>query len=71
MFRFKRNMGTLDRSIRVLVGISMLLIGPTFNFFELPTILVIICGVLGTLAIVSAVFAYCFLYELTDSNTLR
>ena len=69
MFKFKRNMGTLDRTARLMVGATLLIAGPATNLLELANVLEIILGVLGALAILSAIFAYCFLYEFTDSNT--
>ena len=69
MFKFRRNMGALDRSIRIIVGAGLLVIGPVTNLVELAPALEITIGILGSLAILSAVFAYCFLYEFTDSNT--
>ena len=69
MFKFKRNMGTLDRSIRIIVGSGLLVAGPATDLVELASALEITLGALGGLAILSAIFAYCFLYEFTDSNT--
>ena len=69
MFKFKRNMGIIDRSVRVIVGSGLLVVGPATNLVELASALEITLGILGGFAIFSAVFAYCFLYEFTDSNT--
>ena len=69
MLKFKRNMGTLDRATRLIVGTALLIIGPLTSMVELATVLEVILGVLGTTAILSGIFAYCFLYEFTDSNT--
>ena len=69
MFKLKRNMGTIDRTIRLVVGSGLLIVGPATDFIELATVLEIILGVLGTTAILSAIFSYCFLYEFTGSNT--
>ena len=71
MFEFKRNMNTLDRSVRILVGSSLLLIGPLTNVIETDTMSNIILGTLGSIAILSGIFSYCFLYEITGFNTLR
>ena len=69
MFKFKRNMGVLDRAVRLIVGAALLVTGPATNLLELANVLEIILGVMGVFAILSAIFAYCFLYEFTDSNT--
>ena len=70
MLKFERNMGKLDRSIRMIIGTALLLIGPLVNPFELPTILVVAITIPGVMAILSAIFSYCILYEFTGSNTL-
>ena len=69
MFKFKRNMGVLDRAVRLIIGAALLVTGPATNLLELANVLEIILGVMGVFAILSAIFAYCFLYEFTDSNT--
>jgi hypothetical protein len=69
MLTFKRNMGTLDRSIRILVGIILLTLGPATEILTLTTIPEILLGIVGTLALVSGLSAYCILYEFTGSNT--
>ena len=70
MFSFKKNMGTVDRSARIIVGGLLLLIGPASILMELPSVLDIVLGGLGTIALLSGVIGYCFLYEFTDSNTM-
>ena len=69
MFKFKRNMGNLDRTARLIVGTALLIFGPATNLVGVAPILEIILGVLGATAVLSGLFAYCFLYEFTGSNT--
>ncbi len=71
MIRFSRNMNHVDRSIRIIVGTSLLLIGPLTDIIGTDTISNIILGVLGATAVLSGVFAYCFLYDITGFNTRR
>ena len=71
MFKFKRNMNNLDRAMRIIVGVTLISIGPVLNLFDLTMILVIALGVIGAFAILSALFAYCVLYDLTDIDTQR
>lgn len=71
MIKFRRNMGNLDRTIRIIVGVALLVIGPVSNVFGLTPVLVIALGVIGAFAILSAIFAYCVLYEFIDTNTLK
>lgn len=70
MLKFERNMGKLDRIIRLIIGATLLLVGPLANPFELPSILVTAIAIPGVIAILSGIFSYCFLYEFTGSNTL-
>jgi len=71
MIKFSRNMSHVDRSIRIIVGTSLLLIGPLTNIIDTDTISNIILGILGATAVLSGVFAYCFLYDITGFNTRR
>jgi hypothetical protein len=64
-------MGTVDRSIRILVGSTLLTLGPLTGILDTDTISNIILGVLGTTAVLSGAFAYCVLYEITGFNTLH
>ena len=71
MPKINRNMGTIDRSIRIVVGSSLLLFGPLTNLVETDLMSNIILGTLGTTAVLSGTFAYCVLYELTGFNSCR
>lgn len=71
MITFRRNMGTLDRAIRAVVGIVLLAAGPATELVHLTPIQEIVLGILGTFAILSAVLSYCLLYEFTNSNTIK
>lgn len=62
---FKRNMGTLDRAIRTAVGLTLITIGPVTQAVTPDKLSNILFGIVGTLALVSAFFAYCILYEVT------
>ena len=71
MIKFSRNMSLTDRSIRIIIGTSLLLIGPLTNIIDTDMISNIILGVLGATAVLSGTFAYCFLYDVTGFNTHR
>ena len=71
MIKFSRNMSLTDRSIRIIIGTSLLLVGPLTNVIDTDTISNIILGILGATAVLSGVFAYCFLYDVTGFNTRR
>lgn len=70
MFSFKRNMSIVDRLVRVTVGSSLLIIGPLTDLVKTDMMSNIILGVLGTTAVLSGLFAYCILYEVTGFDTL-
>jgi hypothetical protein len=71
MLKFRRNMSLADRIARTLVGLVLLLVGPLTNIVETDTMSNILLGTVGIIAIISAVTAYCFLYDMTGFNTLR
>ncbi len=71
MIKFSRNMSHLDRSVRIVIGTLLLLIGPLTSIIDTDTISNIILGVLGATAVLSGAFAYCFLYDITGFNTRR
>ncbi|MFN2234863.1 MAG: DUF2892 domain-containing protein [Anaerolineales bacterium] len=64
-------MSLADRSIRIMVGITLFLIGPLTNLVETDTISNILLSIVGTIALISGASAYCFLYDITGLNTLR
>lgn len=64
-------MNLADRSIRIIIGTSLLLIGPLTNMIETDTISNIILGILGATAVLSGASAYCILYDVTGYNTRR
>jgi uncharacterized membrane protein YccC len=71
MLKFRRNMSLVDRIVRTVVGITLLLVGPLTNIVETDTMSNILLGTVGTIAIFSALTAYCFLYEISGFNTWR
>jgi len=71
MIKLSCNMNTLDRSIRIIVGSCLLLIGPFTDFIETDLMSNIILSILGVTAILSGSLAYCFLYDLTGFNTSK
>lgn len=64
-------MSTADRVIRILIGATLLTIGPLTDIVATDRMSNIILGSLGSVAILSAVFAYCFLYDVTGFNTCK
>ena len=49
MLKFTRNMNMIDRSVRILVGSSLLIVGPLTNLIETDMMSNIILGTLGWL----------------------
>jgi hypothetical protein len=71
MFSFKRNMGTADRAIRATLGIAFLVLGPLTDTVVSDGLSSTLLGVIGALALFSALISYCFLYEITGFCTLN
>ena len=69
MFKVKRNMGTMDRVARTLAGSTLLTIGPLTDLVPTDMMSNIILIGMATVALLSAVFSYCFLYEVTGFDT--
>lgn len=69
MFKFKRNMGKLDRTLRILVGSTLLIIGPFSDLVKTDTFSNVILSCMAVVAITSAVFSYCVLYDATGFDT--
>lgn len=64
-------MGNLDRAIRTIVGVTLLTLGPVTEFITPDTLSSVLLGIVGTLALVSAFFSYCILYDVTGFGTDR
>jgi len=71
MIKFKRNMNSLDRAARAVVGSTLLILGPGTEYITTDTTSGIIMGVLGSVALMSAFFSYCILYEVTGFDTMN
>ena len=69
MFKLKSNMGTMDRIVRTLVGTTLLVIGPLTDLVTTDMLSNVILGGMGAVALLSAVFSYCFLYVVTGFDT--
>lgn len=63
--KFKRNMSNLDRAIRAVVGLTLLTAGPVTEFITPDKLSSILMSIVGSLALVSAIFSYCILYDVT------
>ena len=57
----KCNMGTADRIVRVVIGVSLILFGITGL---LPGVWGVVLPIVGLIPIVTAAFGYCPLYQL-------
>lgn len=68
---FKRNMGTVDRVLRTVVGLTLLILGPATGFITNDGLSTLILGIVGTTAVVSSLFSYCALYEISGFTTIK
>lgn len=71
MIRFKRNMAMWDRGLRFTVGAIMWTVGPLSDIVQTDLLSNILLATVGTLAIGSALSAYCFLYDLTGLQSAK
>lgn len=71
MFKFKCNMAPWDRGLRLVAGAAMWLVGPLTDLVVTDLLSSILLGTVGTVAILSAAFAYCFLYDITGFQSAR
>ncbi len=69
MIKIKKNMGTIDRSIRFIVGGSLLLVGPFTDLIPTDTFSNVLLSCMAVIAISSAALSYCVLYDLTGFDT--
>jgi len=70
MFNFKKNMGGVDRALRVLAGSTLLMLGPLSDELMVTDMFSnVILSVMGAVALISALFSYCVLYDATGFNT--
>ena len=69
MFKLKSNMATMDRVARTMAGSTLLAVGPLTNLGPTDTMSNIILSSMATVALLSAAFSYCVLYEVTGFDT--
>ena len=69
MIKLKSNMGTMDRVARTMAGSTLLVIGPLTDLVPTDMMSNIILSSMATVALLSAVFSYCVLYEVTGFDT--
>lgn len=62
----KKNVGNIDRIIRIVVGIVLILVGV---FAEIGTTIAVIIFILGAISIITALLRTCPLYMLFKINT--
>ncbi|MBN1374882.1 MAG: DUF2892 domain-containing protein [Dehalococcoidia bacterium] len=66
----KKNVGTLDRTIRVILGIILIGLGLYFqNTWGLVAMIVLI--VLGLIALITGIIGYCGLYSVFKISTIK
>ena len=69
MIKFKKNMGVVDRSLRLMAGSTLLVVGPFTNLVSTDTFSNVILCCMAFVAISSALVSYCVLYDLTGFDT--
>lgn len=71
LIKFRRNMSNLDRGLRSVVGLTLITLGPVTEFITSDSLSGILMGIVGSLALISAFFSYCILYDVTGFGTLK
>ena len=69
VFRLRRNMGTTDRVMRILVGVTLLVTGPLTDLAATDMLSNVLLSSVATVALLSAAFSYCFLYDIAGFDT--
>lgn len=69
--KFRRNMGKADRALRTVVGLTLLFLGPVTEFVTTDELSGMLMGMVGSLALISAFFSYCILYDVTGFDTMK
>jgi uncharacterized membrane protein HdeD (DUF308 family) len=64
----KKNEGTADRVIRVILGIILIGLGV---YFQASLVAMIVLIVLGLIALITGIIGYCGLYTVCKINTLN
>lgn len=67
----KRNMGAIDRSIRVITGLVMIYLGFINTSVISSDIINLIVGVIGIISVVFAYLAFCPIYTLGGVSTIK
>ena len=71
MISFKPNMNSWDRAARAVVGVTLLILGPIAEIITTDSLSTMLLGALGAIALISSLFSYCILYEMTGFGTLK
>ena len=66
---FKKNMGQVDRSIRIITGLAMMYFGFIDQTVIDSFIVNIIVGIFGLISIIFAYYSFCPIYTLGNVST--
>lgn len=69
--RFKRNLHTLDRIVRLVLGLGCIYIGFIDRSIIGNTLAAFLVGLFGVINLFAAFFSYCPIYGLTGISTYR
>lgn len=70
MISFKPNMNNWDRAGRAAIGVTLLTLGPVAEVVTADGLSTLLLGAVGATALISALFSYCILYEISGFSTL-
>lgn len=69
--RFQRNMGLLDRFLRIVAGVALIYIGFIANQLINNDIINLFLGLFGIFNVGAALIAYCPMYPLANISTWK
>lgn len=64
-------MNILDRTIRAVIGSSLLIFGPVTEFITPDELSGVLMGLSGSVALISAFLSYCILYDVAGFDTTK
>jgi hypothetical protein len=66
-----RNMGTLDRIFRTMMGVAFIYFGPVSDLLITDGLSEALLALVGVLALVSALSGYCPVYHMANISSCR
>ena len=69
--KLKRNMNTIDRLLRSVMGLALIYLGPGSDLITTDFLSGILLAVVGGFTLFSAITAHCSIYNIAGFNTYK